>query len=205
MKFYAFARKVLRRFFLFIYRIRIEGAENEPKDAPFIVCSNHISNSDVIVLGVAIEHQLRYMAKAELFKVPLLRHLIRILGAFPIKRGAADVGALKTGIKLLSEGEVIAIFPQGTRYAGVDIRETSAKSGIGMIAYRSGAPVLPVYIHTRKNKHRIFKKTVVYIGKPISGDDIGFEGGNKNEYDRASAFIFDRIVGLAPEAGGDKA
>ncbi len=198
MKFYAFARKVVKGFFNFIYRIRIVGTENEPKDAPFIVCSNHISNADVIVLGLGIEHQLRYMAKAELFKVPLLRHLIRILGAFPIKRGSADVAAIKTCLKLLSEGEVVAVFPQGTRCPGVDVRDTEPKSGVGMIAYRSGVPVLPVYLETRNNKHLIFRRNTVHIGKPITPEEFGFEGGNKNEYERASKLIFDRIVELVP-------
>ena len=202
MKFYAFARKLVKGFFNFIYRIRIVGSENEPKDAPFIVCSNHISNADVIVLGLGIEHQLRYMAKAELFKVPLLRRLIRVLGAFPVKRGAADVTALKTSLKLLSDGEVVAIFPQGTRFPKVDVRDTEPKSGVGMIAYRSGVPVLPVYLETKNNKHLIFRRNTVHIGKPILPADFAFEGGNKNEYERAAKLIFSRIVELSPERDG---
>ena len=199
MKFYAFARKAVKGFFNFIYRIRIEGSENEPEDAPFIVCSNHISNADVIVLGLGVKHQLRYMAKAELFKVPLLSGLIRLLGAFPIKRGAADVAALKTSLKLLSDGEVVAVFPQGTRRPRVDPSETEVKSGVGMIAYRSGVPVLPVYLETKNNKHLIFRRNTVHIGKLITPEELGFQGGNKNEYERASRLIFDRILELRPE------
>ncbi|MBQ7160609.1 MAG: 1-acyl-sn-glycerol-3-phosphate acyltransferase [Clostridia bacterium] len=199
MKFYAFARKAVKGFFNFIYNIHIVGRENEPKDAPFIVCSNHISNADVIVLGLGIEHQLRYMAKAELFKVPLLRRLIKILGAFPINRGEADVGALKTCLKLLSDGEVVSIFPQGKRFPKVDVRDTEPKAGVGMIAYRSGVPVLPVYLETKKNKHLIFRRNTVHIGEPIMPEEFAFEGGNKSEYERAAGLIFSRIIELAPE------
>ena len=199
MKFYAFARKHLRSFFNFIYRIKVVGAENEPKDSPFIVCSNHISNADVIVLGECFGHQLRYMAKSELFKVPLLRHLIRILGAFPVKRGTADVGAIKTALKLLDDGEVIAIFPQGTRMPRVDVRDTEPKSGVGMIAYRSGVPVVPVYIETKNNKHLIFRRNTVRIGKAITNEEMAFTCGAKAEYERVSKLIFDRIVDLCPE------
>lgn len=199
MKFYAFARAVLRGLFSVMYRIKVVDAENEPKDAPFIVCANHISNTDVIVVGEALEHQLHYMAKQELFKVPVLRGLIRLVGAFPVKRGAADVGAIKTCLKHLEEGEVVAMFPQGKRCPSVDPRTTEPMPGVGMIAYRSKVPVLPVYVEVKNNKHRLFKRHTVRIGRLITQEEMGFQGGTKGEYERVAKLVFDRILEMSQE------
>jgi len=204
MKFYGFARALLKAMFSGIYRIRVENPENEPEEAPFLVCANHVSNTDVIVIGVMLKHQLRYMAKAELFKIPILRHLLKMVGAFPVKRGAADVSAIKTGLKQLADGEVVAIFPQGTRFPGVDPRTTKPLPGAAMIAYRAKVPVLPVYVELKNNKHRIFRRHTVRIGKLITQEEMAFEGGTRSEYERVTDLIFDRIVELSPEVTGEK-
>ena len=107
-KFYGAVYKVLSGLVRRLYRVEIIGAENEPERGPFIVCANHISNHDVVILAACLKHQVRYLAKAELFRIPLLSQLIKAFGAYPLKRGQGDVGALKKTIKLLEDGEVVA-------------------------------------------------------------------------------------------------
>ncbi len=179
-----------------IYRIRIDGAENEPEQGPFIVCSNHLSFQDVLILAASLHNQMHFLAKAELFKIPLLGRLIRALGAIPLERQRGDVGAIKKSISLLEEGKVVGIYPQGHRYPGVPPSETEPKSGVGLIALRTKATVLPVCIQTKKFKIRIFRRVYVTVGKPIGHEDLGVSETGRAEYDKAAHIIFDSICSM---------
>ncbi|MBE6631686.1 MAG: 1-acyl-sn-glycerol-3-phosphate acyltransferase [Ruminococcaceae bacterium] len=196
MSAYSFFYKILAKPFLKLYGAEITGSENEPEGGGFLVCANHMSMHDVIVLAASLKNQVNYLAKAELFKIPLLSSLIRMLGAYPLNRGHADVSAIKTTIALLKEGKVVGMFPQGTRYKGVDPRTTEPKHGVGMIEYRAKVPVLPVCIETKDNKMHIFGKTKIKIGKPIYYEEFGFESGNTEEFKKASELIFKRITDM---------
>ncbi len=182
-----------------IFGIRVIGAENEPKDGAALVCSNHISASDPVVICAAMKHQVCYMAKKELFKIPVLSWLIRTLGAFPVDRSGKDVGAIKKAISLLEDGKRVGIFPQGTRHPGENPRETKLKNGAAMIATRVGVDVLPVYIHCKGNKHGLFKRTTVIIGKPIKFENLGYDPDGTGEYVRISNIIFDEVCKLGEE------
>lgn len=179
-----------------LYRIRINGAENEPEQGPFIVCSNHMSFQDVIILAASLKNQMHFLAKAELFRIPLLGRLIKALGAIPLERQRGDVGAIKKSIALLEEGKVVGIYPQGHRYPGVSPSETEPKSGVGLIALRTQATVLPVCIQTKKFKIRIFRRVHVTIGKPINYAELGATEIGRAEYDKAARVIFDSICSM---------
>lgn len=185
------------------YNLRVSGAENEPKNGPFIVCPNHISAHDPVIVDAALHHQMRFFAKAELFRIPLLKQLITSLGAYPVNRGASDVRAIRKTVEILENGECVCIFPQGTRYTGVKPNASQTRSGVGMIAFRSKAPVLPVLIQTKGWKVSPFKRVNVVIGKPITYDELGFTTGNKSEYERASEIIFDRISAMITDDYGE--
>jgi len=114
-----------------VYRVHPVGSENVPEGG-VILAANHTSFADVLVLSAASKRQLRYMAKKELFKIPLLAPLIKALGAYPVDRGGSDVGSLKKTIAMLEEGEMIGIFPQGHRHGRQDPRQTEIKHGVGM-------------------------------------------------------------------------
>jgi len=193
-KFYSFLYPWLAPFFRFFYRIEIRGKENEPTDGGLLVCANHISNHDVIILAASLKHQLCFLAKKELFKIPLVSSLIRALGAFPIDRKGSDVGALKKTVALLEEGRCIGMYPQGTRFPGQHPRSTPVKPGVGLIAVRSGCSILPVSIQTKGYKVLPFKKTVVTIGKPITAEEMQIGERNSAEYERISRLVFDRIL-----------
>jgi len=196
MKLYKFLRKHLKRIFTWALRLEISGEENLPKDKAVIVCSNHISNWDPIVLAAVFERPVRFMAKASLFKIPLLNTLIRTLGAFPVNRGSADPASLKTAINTLKNGDAVGVFPQGTRCMNQEPSQTEIKSGVGMIAYRSGADVIPVSIKTKNYKMKLFRKVYVKVGKVIPNAELNISSSAKSEYESASRLIFDRILGL---------
>ena len=179
--------------------VRTYGTENEQTEGPLIVCANHTAMLDVLALAISFKRQLRYLAKKELFKVPLLAPLIRALGAYAVDRGTGDVAAIKKTLTLLDEGEVVAMFPQGTRYRGVDPAETAVKPGIGMLVYRSKADVQPVFVRVKGYRYRLFRKKEVIIGKPIRYEEFGFTTGGKEEYARAAELVFDRILALRNE------
>ena len=200
-KFYSRLYKLLAGLIRKVYRIEIVGKENEPTDGPFLVCANHISNQDVVILAASLKHQVRFLAKAELFKVPLLGRLIRALGAYPVERGKGDVGAIKNTLKLLDAGEVVGIYPQGHRFAGVHPCDTEVKGGVGLVLTKKQIPVLPVAIQTRKFKVLMFfKKTKVIIGKPVYFDAPLEIVGKKNDfYNEVTAEVFTKICELFDE------
>ena len=193
MKFYKFVYKVIGPILRGIFRLEVTGSENEPVEGGFLACPNHISNWDVIILALALRRPVHFFAKAEIFKVPLLKQLVSALGAFPAKRGTADLSALKHTIKLLNDGKTVGFFPQGTRHPKVDPRTTEVKHGVAMIAHRSAAPILPVYINTKNNRVLPFRKVKVTIGKVISINELEMQKGGKEEYERASNYIFEKL------------
>ena len=194
------AYKVVHHTFLgavtLIYRLKVVGAENEPKEGPFLVCSNHISAADPVLISAAAKNQISYMAKKELFKIPLLGGLLKSCGVFPVDRGGKDVSAVKKAISLLKEGNCVGIFPQGTRRPGVDPRETELKTGAAMIAVKADADILPVFIHRKNNTPKLFRKTTIVIGKPIKLSSLGYDPDGTGEYARIVGAIFDEVCKL---------
>lgn len=204
MKLYAFLVKILSSIIKTLFRVEVIGLENEPKEGALMVCANHISNWDPVLVAVSLKsRQVRYMAKSELFKIPGLNILLKALGAYPVNRGAGDIRAIKHTIAMAQQGDCVGIFPQGTRHIGVDPRETEVKSGTGMCVYHAKCDVLPVAIVTKKQKMVFFSKTYVIIGKPIKYDELMMTDGDKEQFLNASRIIFDRICDLC-EQGNKK-
>lgn len=197
--FYMWMRKYAAGLIRACMRVRTYGAEREQTEGALIVCANHTAMLDVLSLAISFKRQLRYLAKKELFSVPLLAPLIRSLGAYAVDRGTGDVAAIKKTLSLLEAGEVVAMFPQGTRYRGVDPADTPVKPGIGMLVYRSKADVQPVFVRVKGYRYRLFCKKEVIIGAPIRYAEFGFTTGGKEEYARAAQLVFDRILALRNE------
>ena len=193
---YDFYRKLFLGPVRAVYRLKCRGAENLPSDRGVIVCANHTSFSDVIVMSACTNVQIRYMAKKELFAVPLIGPFVRSLGAYPVDRKGGDVAALRRTVAMIEEGNAVGIFPQGTRTPGVDPRTTEVQHGVGLIAYRAGCDVVPVFIKSKGNHTRFFKKVEVHFGSIIKNSELGFEKGGKEEYKKAAELIFDRICSI---------
>ncbi|QDX93759.1 1-acyl-sn-glycerol-3-phosphate acyltransferase [Brevibacillus laterosporus] len=159
---YKFFRGAFRIALKGLYRFESIGYENVPDEGPVILCSNHISNWDPPLLGCGIERQVCYMAKEELFKLPVVSYVMKSFSAIPVKRGGNDRGAIRATLQILEQGKVFGIFPEGTRSKTGELGE--GKTGIAMFALKSQADVVPVAVI---GPYRLFHKVKVVYGKPI--------------------------------------
>ena len=182
-----------------IHRLRVKGSENEPRpeNGPYLLVSNHLSWRDPVLLCASIGwQQPHFMAKKELFAIPLLRGLITSLGAYPVDRRGADVGAMKRTVEMLKKGTCIGMFPQGHRYPGVDPAETPLKSGVGLVAYRAGVQVLPAAIVMKGNRSRFLCRKTVVFGKPIPYEELMAHGGAEKNYEAMTEYVFAAVCAL---------
>ena len=194
--FYMKAHKVLAPLIRFFSGIKVHGKENIPKEGGYMLCSNHIAVRDVLLIGATCPRQIKFVAKKELFAIPILRSIMKAFGAVKLDRGGTDVGALRKSVELIEQGDIVSIFPQGHRYPAADPSTTPIKNGAGMVSYRSGCDVIPVFIKTKGNKYGIFKRTEIFYGKPIKNSALGFKNGGSDEYKIATDIIFDAILYL---------
>ena len=184
---------LIKCFLHIIFRIKIHNIENFPKTGAAIIALNHKSNWDA-VLGVALfPRRVFFMAKQELFKYSLIGGIFRWAGAFPVNRGTADVGAIKTAMKILKNEECMAIFPEGTRVREGQPHEI--KSGVAMIAEKTKAPVIPIAI---KGKYGFLKKIELFVGEPIY---VKSEDGSKLTHDEIYDYSRQIMIGVLKMAG----
>jgi len=141
---YAFLKPIAVFLMRAWFGLRVRGAEHVPESGPALIVSNHQSILDPPVIGGAARRQIYFLAKAELFRIPMFGSLIRALHARPVRREGSDPGALRTAAQLLGEGKALLVFPEGTR--SLNGRLGEGKSGVGMLAVTSGAPVVPAYV-----------------------------------------------------------
>ncbi len=164
--FYNFALVLVRGYFRLFFKVEAEGMENISgllPDDRVLITANHLSFFDPPVLGATLPVKMGYMAKEELFRVPVLGRLIRSLGAFPVNR-SNGVSALKTAIRLLGEGQRLIMFPEGTR-SKIPGQLGEGKQGAVMIALKAKAYILPVGINAT---YKIGSRIKIKIGKPIN-------------------------------------
>ncbi len=126
------------------FRGRIYGAEKIPQSGPYIVVSNHASNLDPPILGIAVRRPISFMTKEELFEVPVLKQIITLYGGYPVKRDTTDISAIRSAIKSLDRGFLAGIFLEGTRTADGKINEP--KLGAALIAAKTQTPLIPASI-----------------------------------------------------------
>lgn len=155
------------------YRWKVIGAEQIPCEEGLVVCANHISNWDPLLLGSSFPRQIRYMAKEELFHIPLVGFLVRRWGAYPVKRGSGDRQAIKKSIEIARNGEVIGIFPEGTRSKTGKLGK--ALPGAALIAQRSGVRVVPAAII---GPYRLFRPITIIFGAPFDLKELSDGKGN---------------------------
>lgn len=137
---YRTVRLILKLLLTPLFRIRAEGLEAVPARGPVIIAANHKSFLDPVVLGIVLKRPVRFMAKKELFNIPLFGWLITRLGAFPVDRGKPDRASLRNSLEILENGEVLGIFVEGTRIKKPGIGEI--KQGVYLISKMSRAPVV---------------------------------------------------------------
>ncbi len=147
-----------------IWRMRVYGAENVPKTGPLIVACNHVSYFDPPVLGTTSPRRISYMAKEELFRIPVLGPAIRAVGAYPVDRSGSATSAIKRSVEVLRAGGVIGIFPEGGRNLS---GSAQAREGVALLASLGKAPVVPARLVGTGEAKRL-QQFRVYFGRPLS-------------------------------------
>ncbi len=197
----AFVRYVTMGVYKLFYNFHIEGVENIPQDRALVMASNHRSYADPVILTMPMKKPVTYMAKEELFKNKLFGWFIRKLGAFPVKRGTGDMQVIDDAVDILESGRHLVIFPEGTR--SKDGKVGKGKTGVALIAARSGADVLPCGIIFEGEKLHFRSKLTLRFGKVIPAEEIAVTDGSPKELKAAKLRIMSAITELV-EGGGDK-
>lgn len=198
-KLYNFIKVVFRPLVKLVYHISFKGLENvPPKGTKYIVAINHTCALDPVFVASPKEvPPLHFMAKAELFKNPIVGWFIKHMYGFPVKRGKGDTSAIEYGEKIIEEGHVMAICPEGKRIKDKDGVPQKAKAGVALIAKATGAAVLPVAICC-DGKIKPGKNVTVSYGKLITPEEMSFD---KEDFDRrdiakAAQLVMSKIVEL---------
>ena len=163
-----------------LFRLEVRGAEHVPAVGTAMIVANHTSVLDPPLVAVAAPRPLHFMAKAELFSIPLFGRLIRAVNARPVRREGSDSRALREALRILQDGHALLVFPEGTRGPEGVLRE--GRAGAGMLALLSGAPVVPAYLEgtgralprgrwlPRPGKMRVIFGPSLSFGKMDDGD-----------------------------------
>jgi 1-acyl-sn-glycerol-3-phosphate acyltransferase len=184
---YQSIRLILLAVFKIFFGIKVRGKENLPAEGGVVLMSNHISAYDPPLLAAIFSRPVRFMAKKELFKNPIMRFVLYLADAFPVDRSKNDITAVKNALSVIRNGEVLGIFPEGTRRP--EGKLGTPKSGSVMLAIKSGAPIVPIGIKNIKKDGVI----TVNIGEPFTMEKFSKKRLSKEERKKASKFIKDKI------------
>lgn len=167
---YTAARLVVTLPTILLYRVTAQGRKNVPRRGAAVLAPNHFSQADHFFVGVYLWRKVRFMAKSQLFGPPVLTYILKVGGAFPVRRGHRDEKAFETAYEILRQGELLLIYAEGGRSRSRELG--TAKPGIGRIALESGAPIIPTAIHgsagVRGWKKLRFPKVTVAYGEPLT-------------------------------------
>jgi len=185
-------------------RLKVVGSEWVPSSGGVILAANHASFLDPPLLGVSVRNRVvRFMARDTLFHHRALGWLLYKFGVVPLSREKGDVAAIKTAIRLLRDGNCVALFPEGTRTTTGELQQ--AKGGIGFLINKAAVPVVPVYINGSfqawpKGAEKIKSHPVsVHFGKPISPEElIIHDDRGKPDFDAIAALVMNRIAAADP-------
>lgn len=196
---YFLAQALVRAFAHLVFGFRTEGTAHVPTAGAFLLAANHKSYFDPPFAGGALTRELRYFAKRQLFEIPVFSSLIRSFGAMPVDRDAADRRAVAAALAVLQKGEGLLVFPEGTRIRRPGLAEP--KAGIGLLAVRSGAPVVPACIvSTWEPRRRLWRRIPVSIryGAPLRFAPVPPGRSAREAYADAARAIMEAIRALAP-------
>ena len=172
---YRVLRFIVLIFYKLILRIKVVGAENVPKTGGVVLSANHRSNHDPLILAVSQKRSISFMAKESVLKIPVIGFILKHAGIFPVKRGTGDIGAVKKAIEILKAGNMLSLFPEGTRNKTAEVL-APFQMGAAMVASKSGGVIVPVGII---GSYRLFSGITVIYNPPIDPKDYGEKPDNK--------------------------
>lgn len=162
--FHKICRRILFPILRVFYRMKVKGLENLPKDKSFIIVSNHLGMIDCFAIATMFKQKIYFMAKKELFDKKAKAKFIRWLGGIPVDREKLDISTIKECFKTIKNGDVLVVFPEGTRNRKVDeVDLLPLKGGASLIAFKTGVQIVPVGM---AKKYKVFRKNHMYIGEP---------------------------------------
>ncbi len=189
MNLYKLLTSIIRPLFSLLYKIEIKGEQYLPEEGAYIVAANHIHNFDPVLLACFLKkREIHYLAKKELFKYTFFAKIFDKVGVIPIDRNKNDINAIKKVLKLLKSGEILGIFPQGTRVKSND--EDSAKAGLGMFSIKTNTPIIPVRID---GNYKFFSNITITIFDVYMPDDEYKDNPNQENYINISNKVMDII------------
>lgn len=191
---YSLFRILFKIMFTMLFRWQVHGTENIPEKGPVILVSNHISNLDPPLLGAPLQRKVSFMAKEQLFHIPVVSFLIRSFGAFPVKRGAADRQSIRMALTILKEDGVVGIFPEGTRSKTGELGK--GMSGAALFALRTDAAVIPVAI---LGPYRLFRPIRIIYGQPMDITHFKQMPSSTDTYQQATEYMMTSIQALMDE------
>ena len=195
MNFYSFAKVVIRPVSGIFFPIKVHGDKNLlPDNTGVVLCANHISFLDVIFLALTFKRQIHFVGKDKYAENVILKPLFKWLGSFGINTEKPDIAAIKKCIGVASSGDVLGIFPEGTRILNGKV--SNPMPGVIMIAQKAKVPIVYAKIKPRRGKFRLFIKTDVYIGECITTQDLGVTNGRGSEYKEAAERLMKKIYAL---------
>lgn len=195
--FYNLAKFVCSLLIKLLFRVRVEGVENFPEEGAAIVYSNHKSWWDPVVVGCVLKRPIFFMAKKELFEIPVFGYILKLLHAFPVNRGTPDRKAIRKALEVLNEKKVLGIFPEGTRSKDGVLKEP--EPGIALLATKvKDVALVPVAI---KGDFRFLNPILIKIGKPIRLSLDDKEKLKSRDLSDLSRAIFDEVAKML--AGSD--
>lgn len=185
---------IFKIFAIIIYRPKILGKENIPEAGGAMLCPNHIHNLDAAVIVAMFKRKVNVLAKEELFKNRFLCWIADLFGIYPVKRGKADMQAIKTSLTLLKKDEILLMFPEGTRNGMA--KGIKPKNGAVLIAATAKKPIIPIGI---QGNFKPFTKVIINIGKPIDYSNLKEEVKDKEEATKLTQQLMEEIVKLRDE------
>ena len=189
--FYRFGRALIKLLNLILYNIHVEGEENIPETGGVVLCPNHISNYDPLAVATHMKRQVHFMAKAELYKNFIVRKVLLAVGTIPVDRGKVSLETLKESLRVLKNGEILGIFPEGTRVKNGERRKPM--EGFVVFALKTKSPILPVHI---EGEYKFSGKININFGKPIELNEYYGKKVKPEEMSKISEKIMDIVYDL---------
>lgn len=189
--FYRFGRAIIKLLNLILYNIHVEGEENIPETGGVVLCPNHISNYDPLAVATHMNRQVHFLAKAELYKNFIVRKVLLAVGTIPVDRGKVSLETLKESLRVLKNGEILGIFPEGTRVKNGERRKPM--EGFVVFALKTKSPILPVHI---EGEYKFRGKINIKFGKPIELNEYYGKKVKPEEMSKISEKIMDIVYDL---------